>query len=77
MNKWFLERVERGEVEPEYAAVTLRLLMGELWSVKIGLDSNPEDQELINLRERFHRAIEGMDGLVRENMTGVGTGAGC
>ena len=44
MNKWFLERVERDEVEPEYAAVTLRVLMGELWSVKIGLHESPEDQ---------------------------------
>ncbi|MBC2735899.1 MAG: hypothetical protein HF981_16195 [Desulfobacteraceae bacterium] len=63
MNKRFLERVERSEVEPEYAAVTLRLLRGELWSVKIGLHESPDDHELANLRDRLQRAIEGMDEL--------------
>jgi hypothetical protein len=66
MNYTLIERVENDAVEPEYQSVTLRLLQGELWTVKTGLYSNPGDQELRALRDRLHRAIEKMDERIYE-----------
>lgn len=71
MNKALIERVENNAVEPEYAHVTLRLLIGELSTVNIGLYSNQNDQELLAFRDRSQRAIETMEGQIQKLSMGA------